>query len=909
MPRILSIVMLVGYFQAMSQKTLPAEEHLILSLGKVQLIEAIDYIERNYQINFSYKSNVPLHQEVDVIAEGNLQQILHSLFENTSVEYRVVGNKVALRLKRGNMKNYLSGRIVDRSKEPVSLAHVVLKNYPSDGTVADGQGNFKFLVDPARLEDTLVFSAVGYFKVAIPVRQFISANPRFIILTEQKVQLDIIVVSATAGNTPRQIVKKAIKNLKEKLPDSPFGTRFHYRDIILENDQFGHLLEAIVDVYDLNYRRWYSKNSVFMDFRAVRRSDDHREFRYRGGPKWRNYFTYNEGYDIQLNYDYYNEMRFRKRILDRSKLNYWRYQIIDTVEVENQPVLVIDALPKENVYRARLYVKEEDYTILRIETDYSFLLNKKHPFFGGYDQIPVILPHQFGPLINATDTTYTLDDSLKFVYEYQEVNDKMFLHQATKTAQASVYDISNDSLITTHRSVNELRSFSSIDSIPEKIRNPETKWKHYYWYGYDIMKQIRSYDHLSWDEFKPWSTQSLPKITEEEYRQNSLMHDKLNKKEKSKRGGKKYFKSKFEKWQYKQAAKLSYQVAAEISDLARKKKRIDSLFHYLNDTTPGVGLAVLADNKPVIEEFYGKADLNSGKDITRSTVFRMASIAKQFVAMAILLLEEAGQLSLQDNIRKHLPELPDYDEDIRIIHLLNNSSGLDDPITEEVWSGGGYASSTKTDWAHLTDQYALNELVRFGPELTVAPPGSLYNYNNAGYSLLVLIIERVSGHSIQDYCYKNIFSPLEMNDTYFETEAADRVENKAIGYMKQDDEFTPYEWKLSATGVLMSTMSDLYLWEANFERNQLGKKDPALINKMLEMNIEVDNGVEYGLGLFTFQYEGEKVFGHDGDALSYTTNMWMFPELGMSIILLSNISRQFHDSEKLTEKVASIMLE
>lgn len=209
----------------------------------------------------------------------------------------------------------------------------------------------------------------------------------------------------------------------------------------------------------------------------------------------------------------------------------------------------------------------------------------------------------------------------------------------------------------------------------------------------------------------------------------------------------------------------------------------------------------------------------------------------------------------------------------------------------------------------MTNEYALSELINKGPELAVSPPGSLYNYNNAGYSLLALIIEKVSGQSIQNYGKTNIFMPLGMNNTYFDTLPSHKSKYKAQGYIKQENSFIPYEWKLTATGALMSTLNDLYLWEANFHKNKLGEKDPLLTRKMLENTVVVDGEVRYGLGLFLFQYAGEMVFGHDGDALSYTTNLWMFPELGLSIILLSNISREFHDSEKLTGKVASILLD
>ena len=208
--------------------------------------------------------------------------------------------------------------------------------------------------------------------------------------------------------------------------------------------------------------------------------------------------------------------------------------------------------------------------------------------------------------------------------------------------------------------------------------------------------------------------------------------------------------------------------------------RIDSLFSQWDKTsTPGCAVGVVRNDSLIFSKGYGMANLNDDIPITPNTVFHVASMSKQFTAAAILLLAQQGKLSLDDDVHKYIPELPDFDERITLRHLMHHTSGLRDQWALLGLVGWRYSQDLITDddvMSVLIHQKALN-----------FKPGEKYLYSNTGFTLLALVVKRVSGLSLREFTTKNIFEPLGMSDTFFYL-PPDKLDRLATAY-------TWYEWK------------------------------------------------------------------------------------------------------------------
>jgi len=262
--------------------------------------------------------------------------------------------------------------------------------------------------------------------------------------------------------------------------------------------------------------------------------------------------------------------------------------------------------------------------------------------------------------------------------------------------------------------------------------------------------------------------------------------------------------------------------------------RVDALFAPWNRLeSPGCGLAVSQKGTLVVERGYGMANLEHGIAITPASVFDVASISKQFTAMAILVLAQRGQLSLDDDVRTHLPELPDYGSRVTLRHLLTHTSGL----------RNGFRLIQLAGWRE-SDVPKNQDLLRIVARQTTLnfSPGAEYLYNNSGYVLLATIVERVSGQSLRMFADANIFKPLGMVHTHVQDDPRAIVANRVAGYYTDDGNgltaIDPRKLRPSrdelpgvtgSTGVY-TTMSDLLRWEQNLAEVRLG--DPALVALM-----------------------------------------------------------------------------
>jgi len=341
---------------------------------------------------------------------------------------------------------------------------------------------------------------------------------------------------------------------------------------------------------------------------------------------------------------------------------------------------------------------------------------------------------------------------------------------------------------------------------------------------------------------------------------------------------------------------LFYGNADELTD------KVDKIFSKWDSTeSPGVALAIIKDGKILYKRGYGAANLEYNIPITSKTVFMIGSTTKQFTAMCIALLAEQGKLSLDDNIRNYLPEMPKYSSPIAIRHLIHHTSGVRDSDILLWLSGKRYGAFT-------TDEELL-ELLSHQKELNFKP-GEEHLYSNAGYFLLSQIVKRASGQSMRKFAEENIFKPLGMLNTKFVDDHTMIVKNRATGYSLRENS----EYKISISNAdyvgddgIFTTVEDLFLWDQNFYNNKLGKGGQGLINQILTPGV-LNNGkkLDYAFGLVVTQHKGLKLIEHGGAWMGYRAQMIRFPEQKFSAICLANFSN-INPSE-LCFKVADIYL-
>lgn len=330
--------------------------------------------------------------------------------------------------------------------------------------------------------------------------------------------------------------------------------------------------------------------------------------------------------------------------------------------------------------------------------------------------------------------------------------------------------------------------------------------------------------------------------------------------------------------------------------------RLDKIFaKWDRHDSPGCALGVYRDGKIIYKRGYGMANLNDDVPITPSTVFHVASMSKQFTAASIVLLAEQSKLSLDDDVRKYIPELPDFGEKITIRHLLHHTSGLRDQWNLLGLAGWRYSLDLITNddvMSVMTRQKELN-----------FKPGEKHVYCNTGYTLMGLIVKRVSGMSLREFTTKNIFEPLGMSSTHFRDDHAEIIKHNALGY-EQDGKDAPF--RLSVTNFdtvgatsLHTTVEDLQLWDENFYHPKVG--GAAFLMQMLERG-KLNSGeqLDYAFGLVLGKYKGLPTVDHGGADAGYRSDMIRFPEQHFSAAVLCNSAET--DPSELAKQVADILL-
>ena len=330
--------------------------------------------------------------------------------------------------------------------------------------------------------------------------------------------------------------------------------------------------------------------------------------------------------------------------------------------------------------------------------------------------------------------------------------------------------------------------------------------------------------------------------------------------------------------------------------------RVDQLFAEWNKSnSPGCSLAVSQNGVVLYERGYGMANLELGVPITPASVFHVASISKQFTAMSILLLVQRGRLSLDDEARKYVPELPDYGSPLTIRHLLTHTSGLRDVFTLQGLSAPRDDSPDANEALVkiLARQRALN-----------STPGAEFQYNNGGYVLLAAIVKRVSGQSLRAFAEANIFQPLGMTHTHFHDDPTMIVPDRASGYHRDAGglhvALHPYQNRVVGNTGLFTTARDLLLWEQNFADARVG--DKALLAAMQKPAVPTGwpDGSFYGFGLEIGRYRGLRWIGHGGGDPGYSAYVVRYPDQGFAVAVLGNLDSL--EPAALTQGVADIYL-
>ena len=309
--------------------------------------------------------------------------------------------------------------------------------------------------------------------------------------------------------------------------------------------------------------------------------------------------------------------------------------------------------------------------------------------------------------------------------------------------------------------------------------------------------------------------------------------------------------------------------------------RVDTIMtEWARPGSPGCAVGIVKDGALAVAKGHGQADMEHDVPITSTSVFDIGSMSKQFTAAVIALLARDGKLSLDDDVRRFVPELPSYESPITIRHLLHHTSGLRDYT--DLMALAGWQTD---DWT--TAEQALAMLAR-QKELNFKP-GAQYLYSNSGYFLLSIVASRAAGKPFPDLARARIFEPLGMTSTHVHSDHRQIVKDRAVGYSKQDGRWTiaMSGWEQTGDGSVLTTVEDLARWVRNFDEPKVG--GPALVEELLRKGrLASGEEIPYAEGLRHGTYRGLATVGHNGSWAGYRSSLLRFPSEKTAVIVLCN---------------------
>lgn len=335
--------------------------------------------------------------------------------------------------------------------------------------------------------------------------------------------------------------------------------------------------------------------------------------------------------------------------------------------------------------------------------------------------------------------------------------------------------------------------------------------------------------------------------------------------------------------------------AAQPADQA---PQIDALFRaYAAPGVPGASVLVIKDGAVLYKKAYGLANLEDRTPSTTRTNYRLASVTKQFTAMAIMMLAERKKLSLDDRLADFFPGYPAYGNQITVRHLLNHTSGLVD--YEDLIPQGP------------TEQLKDQDVLRLVKEQdhTYFPPGSRYRYSNGGYAHLALIVEARSHTPFAEFLTKNIFDPLGMTGTVAYEKGISAVRNRAYGYTQREHGFERTDQSLTSAvlgdGGVYSSVEDLYQWDQALYTTKL--VGAQTLQQAFTPGVWIDGRTTgYGFGWEIGAYRGLRTIKHTGHTIGFSTVIERFPDQKFTVIILTN--RNGVQPAEIADKIADLCL-
>lgn len=314
-----------------------------------------------------------------------------------------------------------------------------------------------------------------------------------------------------------------------------------------------------------------------------------------------------------------------------------------------------------------------------------------------------------------------------------------------------------------------------------------------------------------------------------------------------------------------------------------EQSKVDQVFaEFTKPGSPGCALGIYRNGSIAYAKGYGLASLELQVPITPDTVFDIGSTSKQFTAFSILLLQKQGKLSLDDDIRKFIPEYPDYGKKISLRNLMNHTSGIRD--YNGLLDLAGVPTQNLT-----TDQDALDILIR--QKALNFNPGEEWDYSNSGFFLLSQVVKRVSGQTLRDFDKANIFSPLGMSSTVIFNDHAQVIPHRATGYSFDPEKkalgVEMSNWEQTGDGSVQTSVTDLLKWDEHFYTGKVG--GPELLKEM-QLVGKLNNGEEHGYaaGLMIATYRGQPMVSHGGAWAGYRAELVRFPKQHTSVAILCN---------------------
>ena len=335
--------------------------------------------------------------------------------------------------------------------------------------------------------------------------------------------------------------------------------------------------------------------------------------------------------------------------------------------------------------------------------------------------------------------------------------------------------------------------------------------------------------------------------------------------------------------------------------------RADSVFQRFDRTdSPGCALGVYQDGKVQYARGYGMASLEHGVALSPRSVLDVGSISKQFTAMAILMLEKEGKLSLDDPVRKYIPEMPAYADNISIRRALSQTSGLRDLYTMMGQTGRTFAGDTIDALRVITRSAEPNY-----------EPGARYLYTNSGWILAAQIVYRLTGKTLAQFAQERIFEPLGMRETFYHADVSTIIPNGAEGYAPRPGggfrvARSTYDGAIVGAGAVHTSVEDFGRWLNNYDSATVGGRDiiatMTTATKLTDGSPATSGATQaYAVGLSVGTVRGLRTISHGGSWAGYRGHFIRFPDQRFAVATFCNLTTSGPDS--LARKVAGIYLD